>query len=76
MARQSTSVSTFRWSTTKSRNAISAGSLRVVMTPLRHSMQPQNGTGQASPEEAQALRDDGIAAMPLLVPIVPPDAVN
>lgn len=32
--------------------------------------------GQASPEEAQALRDDGIAAMPLLVPIVPPDAVN
>lgn len=32
--------------------------------------------GQASPEEAQALRDDGIAAMPLLVPIAPPDAVN
>ena len=32
--------------------------------------------GQASPEEAQALRDEGIAAMPLLVPIVPPDAVN
>ncbi len=32
--------------------------------------------GQASPEEAQELRDDGIAAMPLLVPIVPPDAVN
>lgn len=32
--------------------------------------------GQASPQEAQALRDDGIAAMPLLVPIVPPDAVN
>jgi len=32
--------------------------------------------GQASPEEAQALREDGIAAMPLLVPIVPPDAVN
>lgn len=32
--------------------------------------------GQASPGEAQALRDDGIAAMPLLVPIVPPDAVN
>jgi len=32
--------------------------------------------GQASPDEAQALRDDGIAAMPLLVPIVPPDAVN
>lgn len=32
--------------------------------------------GQASPQEAQALRDDGIAAMPLLVPIAPPDAVN
>lgn len=32
--------------------------------------------GQASPDEAQALRDDGIAAMPLFVPIVPPDAVN
>ena len=32
--------------------------------------------GQASPEEAQALRDDGIAAMPLLVPFVPPEAAN
>ena len=32
--------------------------------------------GQASPEEAQALHDDGIAAMPLLVPIVPPDLAN
>lgn len=32
--------------------------------------------GQASPDEAQALRDDGIAAMPLLVPIAPPDALN
>lgn len=32
--------------------------------------------GQTSPQEAQALRDDGIAAMPLLVPIAPPDAVN
>ncbi|MBA3940823.1 MAG: DUF1178 domain-containing protein [Sphingopyxis sp.] len=32
--------------------------------------------GQASPEEIRGLRDDGIAAMPLLVPIVPPDAVN
>jgi len=32
--------------------------------------------GQASPEEAQALRDDGIAAMPLLVPFVPPEATN
>lgn len=32
--------------------------------------------GQASPEEAEALRDDGIAAMPLLVPIVPPEVAN
>lgn len=32
--------------------------------------------GQVSPEEAEALRDDGIAAMPLLVPIVPPEAAN
>lgn len=32
--------------------------------------------GQASPDEAQALRDDGIAAMPLLVPIVPPEVAN
>jgi hypothetical protein len=32
--------------------------------------------GEASPEEAEALRDDGIAAMPLLVPIVPPDLAN
>lgn len=32
--------------------------------------------GQTSPDEARALHDDGIAAMPLLVPFVPPDAVN
>lgn len=32
--------------------------------------------GQASPEEAESLRDDGIAAMPLLVPIIPPDLAN
>ncbi len=32
--------------------------------------------GEASPDEAQELRDDGIAAMPLLVPIVPPDLAN
>lgn len=32
--------------------------------------------GQASPDEAQALRDDGIAAMPLLVPVVPPETAN
>lgn len=32
--------------------------------------------GQASPDEAQALREDGIAAMPLFVPVAPPDSVN
>src|SRR3546814_6172575 len=32
--------------------------------------------GQASPDEAAALRDDGIAALPLLVPLVPPVAAN
>ena len=32
--------------------------------------------GQASREEALALHEDGIAAIPLLVPFVPPDAVN
>lgn len=32
--------------------------------------------GQASPDDVQALHDDGIAALPLLVPIAPPDAVN
>ncbi|HMO76402.1 MAG TPA: DUF1178 family protein [Sphingopyxis sp.] len=32
--------------------------------------------GQTSPDEARALHDDGIAAIPLLVPFVPPDAVN
>ena len=32
--------------------------------------------GQSSPEEMQALADEGIAAMPLLVPFVPPDKAN
>ena len=32
--------------------------------------------GQATPAEAQALVDEGIAVMPLLVPIVPPDQQN
>ncbi len=32
--------------------------------------------GHASPDEARELRDDGIAAMPLLVPIVPPETAN
>lgn len=32
--------------------------------------------GQSSPEDMQALVDDGIPAMPLLVPIVPPDKAN
>ncbi len=32
--------------------------------------------GQASGEEARSLREEGIAVMPLLVPIAPPDEVN
>lgn len=32
--------------------------------------------GQATPDEAQALVDDGIAVLPLLVPFVPPQARN
>lgn len=32
--------------------------------------------GQTSPDEAQALHEDGITAMPLLVPFVPPDLAN
>lgn len=32
--------------------------------------------GQSSAEDMQALLDDGIPAMPLLVPIVPPEKVN
>lgn len=32
--------------------------------------------GQATPEEARALIEDGVGVMPLLVPIAPPDAVN
>lgn len=32
--------------------------------------------GEVSPAEAQALHDDGVAVLPLLVPFVPPDAVN
>lgn len=32
--------------------------------------------GQATPQEAEALLDDGIAVMPLLVPIVPPEFQN
>jgi hypothetical protein len=32
--------------------------------------------GQTSPDEARALHDDGIGVMPLLVPIVPPEAQN
>ncbi|WP_033074001.1 DUF1178 family protein [Sphingopyxis sp. MWB1] len=32
--------------------------------------------GEASPDEVRELHDDGIAALPLLVPIAPPDAVN
>lgn len=32
--------------------------------------------GQASPAEAEALAEDGIGVMPLLVPIVPPEKQN
>ena len=32
--------------------------------------------GRASPEEARALAEDGVAVLPLLVPVVPPDQVN
>ena len=32
--------------------------------------------GQATPDEAQSLADDGIAVLPLLVPFVPPEARN
>jgi hypothetical protein len=32
--------------------------------------------GQATPDEAEALIDDGIMVMPLLVPVVPPEALN
>lgn len=32
--------------------------------------------GQSSAEEVKALVDDGIPAMPLLVPVVPPESVN
>lgn len=39
--------------------------------------QPQASIhGQTTPEEAQALMEDGIAVMPLLVPVVPPDEQN
>jgi hypothetical protein len=32
--------------------------------------------GQATPEEAKSLLEEGIAVMPLLVPITPPDELN
>ena len=32
--------------------------------------------GQATPAEARALAEDGVAVAPLLVPIAPPDALN
>lgn len=32
--------------------------------------------GQASPDEAQALVEDGISVMPLLIPVVPPEKQN
>lgn len=39
-------------------------------------MDPALIHGQASPEEAQALLEDGISVMPLLIPVVPPDKQN
>ena len=38
-----------RCATMKLRNAISDGSLRLVITALPQSRQPQNGTGQGCP---------------------------
>jgi len=32
--------------------------------------------GQATPEQAQALIEDGIGVMPLLIPVVPPEERN
>ena len=32
--------------------------------------------GQATPEEARALAEDGVAVLPLLVPVTPPEAAN
>lgn len=32
--------------------------------------------GQATPEQAKALADDGVPVAPLLVPVVPPEASN
>jgi hypothetical protein len=32
--------------------------------------------GQASPEEARALAEEGVAIAPILFPIAPPDEVN
>ncbi len=32
--------------------------------------------GQATPEQAQAMVDDGIGIMPLLIPVVPPEELN
>ncbi len=32
--------------------------------------------GQATPEQARAMMDDGIGVMPLLIPIVPPEECN
>ena len=32
--------------------------------------------GQATPEQARAMMEDGIAVMPLLIPVIPPDERN
>ena len=45
LGHQSASAISARRATMKSRKAMMAGSLRAVMTALRHSRQPQNGLG-------------------------------
>lgn len=32
--------------------------------------------GQASPDQARALVDEGVPIMPLLIPVTPPDQIN
>lgn len=48
--------------TTNSRTPSAREALRVVMTPLRHSRQPQNGMWQASPEVANGLKPEQLAS--------------
>jgi len=32
--------------------------------------------GQASPQDAKALVEEGVEIMPLLIPVAPPDEIN